>query len=190
VKLRPLPAAYLVFVAGICAAIWMTIDPGGAEVRAIIRVTAFTSAVPFLLAFTASPLHRLRPSTPSRWLMLNRRYLGLSVAASHFWHLVGIIALIRWFPTGEPIGTQTIVFGGGGFVLLGLMAATSNDASQRALGRAWGWLHTLGIWVVWLDFIFTYSGPATASPFHALMTLVFAAALGLRIVAFWRPRPA
>jgi hypothetical protein len=37
--------------------------------------------------------------------------------------------------------------------------------------------------VVWLDFIFTYMKPATASPFHALMTATFAAAWGLRVFA-------
>ena len=185
-KLWPLPAAYLIFVGGVCAAIVTTPEPGPEEVRAVIRVTAFTSAIPFLLAFVASTLHRLRPSTFSRWLMVNRRYLGLSVAASHFWHLLGIIALIRWYGSGgEPIPTTTVVFGGGGFVLLGLMAATSNDASQRTLGRAWGWLHTVGIYVLWLDFIFTYSGTATIAPFHAVMTLLFAAAWMLRVVAFW-----
>jgi DMSO/TMAO reductase YedYZ heme-binding membrane subunit len=191
VKLRPLPAAYLVFVGGISTAIFTTLEPGGSEVRAVIRATAFTSAIPFLLAFVAAPLHRLRRSTASRWLMANRRYLGLSVAASHLWHLIAIVALIRWYGSGgEPIGTTTMVFGGGGFVLLGLMAATSNDASQRALGRAWGWLHTAGLYVVWLDFIFTYGGPATISPFHALMTLLFAAALLLRVAAFWSRRTA
>ena len=190
-KLWPLPAAYLVFVGGISTAIFTTLEPGGPEVRAVIRATAFTSAIPFLLAFVASPLHRLRRSTASRWLMANRRYLGLSVAASHFWHLIAIVALIRWYGSGgEPIGTPTIVFGGGGFVLLGLMAATSNDASQRALGRAWGWLHMAGLYVVWVDFIYTYRGPATVSPFHAFMTLLFAAALLLRVVAFWTRRNA
>jgi DMSO/TMAO reductase YedYZ heme-binding membrane subunit len=191
VKRWPLPAGYLAFVAGICAAIATTPEPGPEEVRAVIRVTAFTSAVPFLLAFVASPLHRLRPSTLSRRLMGNRRYLGLSVAASHFWHLIAIVALVRWYGSnGEPFPTLTLAFGSAGFVLLGLMAATSNDASQRALGRAWGWLHTVGLHVVWLDFIFTYSGTATVAPFHAIMTLLFAAVWMLRVVAFWAPRGA
>src|SRR5215813_922107 len=85
-----LPIAYWLAVAGISAAIVTTPEPGPEEVRAMIRATAFTSAVPFLLAFTASSLHRLRASAATRWLMANRRYLGLSVAASHFWHLVAI----------------------------------------------------------------------------------------------------
>ena len=98
--------------------------------------------------FVTSAAHYFLRSATTRWLMANRRYLGLSVAASHFWHLVAIVALIRWYPGGEPIATATIVFGGGGFVLLGLRAATANDASQRALGRGWRWLHKLGVYVV------------------------------------------
>ena len=152
----------------------------------MIRVTAFTSALPFLLVFVARPLHRLRPSAATRWLMINRRYLGLSVAASHWWHLVAIIAFVSWY-VGDGPGIQplTKLFGTAGFVMLGLMAATSNDASQRALGRGWRWLHLVGVWIVWIDFIFTYSGSMTVAPLHAVMTLLFAAALGLRIAAFW-----
>jgi DMSO/TMAO reductase YedYZ heme-binding membrane subunit len=69
--------------------------------------------------------------------------------------------------------------------MLGLMAATSNDASQRALGRGWRWLHLVGLWILWLDFIFTYGLTVTVAPLHAVMTLLFAAALVLRIAAFW-----
>ena len=174
------------FVGGICAAIATTLVPGAAEVRAMIRVTALTSAVPFLLVFVARPLHQLRRSTATRWLMINRRYLGLSVAASHWWHLIAIVALVRWYSTDGPgISPLTKIFGGGGFVMLGLMAATSNDASQRALGRGWRWLHLAGVWIVWLDFIFTYSGNVMVAPLHAVMTLLFAAALLLRMAAYW-----
>ena len=178
------PLGYLGFVGGVCAAIVTTPDPGAEEVRAVIRATAFTSAVPFLLAFTASSVDRLRRSVATRWLVANRRALGLSVAASHFWHLIAIVVLIRTFPSnGEGIATLTMVFGGAGFVLLGLMAATSNDAAQRALGRWWGVLHTFGAYVVWLDFIFTYMGTATQVAFHALMTLAFAGAFVVRMLA-------
>lgn len=184
-----LPITYLLGVLGIVASIATTAEPGPEEVRAVIRATAFTSAVPFLLAFSASALDRLRRSTATRWLVQNRRYLGLSVAASHFWHLIAIIVLARVYgSSGTPIPRLTIIFGGAGFVALGLMAATSNDASQRALGRAWGWLHLVGAYIVWVDFIFTYSGTATVAPFHAVMTIAFALAWVARVMAFFDRR--
>jgi DMSO/TMAO reductase YedYZ heme-binding membrane subunit len=143
--------------------------------------------VPFLLVFTASAAHRLAPSAVTRWLMANRRYLGLSVAASHFWHLVAIVVFVQRYVT-TPLEPVTVVFGGAGFVFLGLMAATSTDRAQRALGAWWSRLHTTGVYVVWLDFIFTYMGTATVSAFHALMTLAFAAAWAVRLSAFYAAR--
>ena len=96
-----LPIAYGLFVGGLCSAIVSTVEPGDAQLRAVIRATAFTSAVVFLLAFTASALHRRRPGRASRWLLANRRYLGLAVAASHFWHLVAIVTLLSWSPSAR-----------------------------------------------------------------------------------------
>jgi DMSO/TMAO reductase YedYZ heme-binding membrane subunit len=185
-----LPVVYLVLVAGMATAIVTTPETSAEEVRAVIRATAFSSSLPFLAAFVAAPFHALRPGPMSQWLMRHRRALGLSVAASHLCHLVAIVALMRAYPsTGEGISPLTMVFGGGGFVFLALMAATSNDASQRALGRGWGGLHRLGLYVVWLDFIFTYSGAATVSVFHAVMTGTFALAFVLRMLA-WSARRA
>ncbi len=192
-----LPVVYLVLVGGACAAIVSTRDPGPEEVRAVIRATAFTSAVPFLLLFVASSLQRMTPSPTTRWLMANRRYLGLSVAASHVWHLAAIVAFVRLYVT-EPLNRVTLVFGSTGFVFLALMAATSTDAAQRTLGAWWDRLHKTGVYVLWLDFTFTYMGPVVAAfspgndeaaawpspPFHTIMTLAFAAAWAVRLVAF------
>jgi methionine sulfoxide reductase heme-binding subunit len=191
-----LPVVYLALVGGACAAIVSTHDPGPEEVRAVIRATAFTSAVPFLLLFTASSLQRLSPSPTTRWLMANRRYLGLSVAASHLWHLAGIVAFVNLYAS-EPVNRVTLLFGGAGFVFIALMAATSTDAAQRALGAWWDRLHKTGVYVLWLDFTFTYMGPLVALfssgnddapswlslPFHATMTLAFAVAWALRLAA-------
>jgi sulfoxide reductase heme-binding subunit YedZ len=179
-----LPIAYGLFVAGVCAAIETTLAPDAEEVRAVIRATAFTSSVPFLLLYVASPLQRLRPSAVSRWLLANRRYLGLSVAASHLWHLLAILTFVNLYAT-DPTPTVTLVFGTAGFVLLGLMAATSTDGAQRALGRGWHRLHRLGLHVLWLDFVFTYMGTAMIAPFHTLMTAAYLGAWTLRILAWF-----
>jgi hypothetical protein len=48
-----------------------------------IRITARTSAVLFLLAFTASSLYQLWPTPTTKWIRRNRRYLGVGFAGSH-----------------------------------------------------------------------------------------------------------
>lgn len=184
----PITAAWFALVAGITGAIFATPDPGEMEFRTTIRVTALTSAIPFLLAFTASALQRLAPSDLSRWAMRNRRYLGLSVAASHLIHLIAIIGFIEVAITPHPIGVVTRVAGGAGFVMLALMAATSNDLAVQTLGSAWRVLHLTGLWILWVDFIFTYSGTALQAPLHGAMTVLFAGAAVLRAWAWQRRR--
>src|ERR1041384_7343453 len=84
-----------VAVAGMAAAI-LAID--GATPRAfhpILRWTARTSLLLFLCAFTASSLRAAVPSRATRWLLDERRYLGVSFAVSHTIHLAAIVALAR-----------------------------------------------------------------------------------------------
>src|SRR5215510_10674669 len=69
-------------------------------VRMVIRFTARTSLLLFCLAFSAAALARLWPNAWTRWLRRNRRYLGVSFAASHAIHAAAIAA----FAIMDPIG--------------------------------------------------------------------------------------
>ena len=69
-------------------------------VRMVIRFTARTSLVLFCLAFSAAALARLWPNAWTRWLRRNRRYLGVSFAASHAIHAVAILAFAVMDPAG------------------------------------------------------------------------------------------
>ena len=55
-------------------------------VRMVIRFTARTSLLFFCLAFSAAALARLWPNAWTRWQRRNRRYLGVTFAASHGLH--------------------------------------------------------------------------------------------------------
>jgi DMSO/TMAO reductase YedYZ heme-binding membrane subunit len=179
------PSLVLTAAAGVTllvAAILSTPHPGESELRVMLRVTALVSATFFLAAFTASAWQRLRPTPTTRWMLRNRRYLGLSFAASHFVHGLAILALVHRLPGGWsaiPLATRT--GGGAGYALIAAMAATSNDRAAAALGRWWHRLHTTGLYVLWFIFTLTYAGPAARSPFHALLTAAFVAALCLRL---------
>src|SRR5580704_9556509 len=60
-------------------------------VRMVVRFTARTSLLFFCLAFGAAALARLWPNGWTRWLRRNRRYLGVTFAASHGLHAIAIV---------------------------------------------------------------------------------------------------
>jgi DMSO/TMAO reductase YedYZ heme-binding membrane subunit len=188
------PRLVVAAAAGVLAlvgAILATPHPGESELRVTLRVTALVSATFFLAAFTASAWQRLRPTPTTRWLLQNRRYLGLSFAASHLAHGLTILALARRLPGGwAAFPAPTLAGGGAGYAFIAAMAATSNDRAVAALGRWWHRLHTTGVYVLWFIFTFTYAGAAAVSPYHALLTTAFVAALGLRLAARFGARRA
>ena len=158
---------------------------GEEGIRAVIRLTARTSFVLFNAAFAASALAARWPGRATRWLLANRRQVGVSFAASHFVHLLAILALTRF----------TVVFGDAsvlvavlGYVAIAAMTATSFDRTAAWLGpHRWRRLHLTAGYYIWLVFLAAYL-PRTilASPAYAPFVIVLLAVLVLRL----RPAPA
>src|SRR5450755_2166358 len=67
-------------------------------VRMVIRFTARTSLLLFCLAFSAAALARLWPNAWTRWQRRNRRYLGVTFAASHGIHAIAIVCFAVMSP--------------------------------------------------------------------------------------------
>jgi methionine sulfoxide reductase heme-binding subunit len=117
----------------------------------LVKLTARTSALAFLLAFIASPLRRLWQSPLSLWLLHNRRFLGLTMAVSHTYHAVSFVTLdvyVRHLaqPDASPFATVA-------YVLLFAMTLTSFPLTSKAIGsRAWRTLHTAGMYYSWVIF--------------------------------------
>jgi DMSO/TMAO reductase YedYZ heme-binding membrane subunit len=155
---------------------------GEEGIRAVIRLTARTSFLLFTAAFAASALARRWPGGVTRWLLTNRRQLGVSFAVSHLVHLVAIVALAR----------LTTVFGGAGgaiailgYVAIAAMAATSFDRTAAWLGpRRWRRLHLVAGYYIWFLFLASYL-PRTilGSPAYAPFVVVLLAVLALRLRA-------
>lgn len=120
------------------------------------RYTVRVSFPLFLLAYLARPLARLWRHDASRWLLRNRRYLGLSFALAHTIHLAAFTAL--FVHLGVAPGIETLIGGGGAYLVMFLMAATSNNASLRTLGPNWRRLHLFGMHYLWFIFAFSYFG--------------------------------
>src|SRR5512139_1710419 len=153
--------------------------------RMVIRRTAETSFVLFLGVFTASALARTWPSPLSRWMLRNRRYVGVSFAVSHTLHLIAILALARTLGDQFRFDRITLLFGGLAYVFIAAMTATSFDRTAAWLGpRAWKQLHRIGVHYLWFIFALQYVGLLTRSLWYAPFTAAVMAAMGLR-VASW-----
>ena len=138
-------------VGTIVGVIWLFhgIDEQG--MRMAIRATARTSTILFLSAFVASSLPKLWSTPLSAWLLKNRRFLGISMAASHTYHAIALFGL--WIVTAGA-APQLGFLGTFGYVLLVAMTVTSFKRPAAWLGkRGWKILHTTGMHFFWLGFL-------------------------------------
>lgn len=166
-------------------------SPGDAGLGAGLRLTARTSLVLFLLAWSASSLHALWRHPSTRWLLANRRYLGVSFAVSHGIH--GVLIWTRAYVSGMTAAVDNLSGLAGGslaFLFLAAMTITSFDRPAAALGRRrWKLLHTAGGY--WILFIFTASYAkrlAGGDPFHVAALALIAFAIAARVAAGLRRR--
>jgi hypothetical protein len=138
----------------------------------------------FCAAFSASSLRRLWPSRASRWMLENRRYLGVSFAVSHAVHLSAILSLAALAGDRFEVNPTTLVGGTLGFVFVAAMAATSFDRSATWLGpRRWKALHTVGGYYLWLVFLATYVPNLARSAWLIVPVALLLAVLAVRIAA-------
>lgn len=182
-----LTALLSLMVLSIVAADGFSVD----AIRTAIRATARTSLLLFLPTFIASALVAFWPGRKTRWLLRNRRYIGVGFAASHGLHAIVIIAFaIRdpaLFSSMTSIGT--LVSGGSAYLFILLMAATSFDRAVAWLGaRNWRILHWCGAWYIALSFIITNAKRTPDMPLYWLPVALVLLAIALRIAGWWRRR--
>ena len=125
------------------------------SMRIAIRTTARTSCLLFLCAFVASSLRYFWSNEITKWLRVNRRYLGVAMAVSHGFHAIAIIGLA--ILTTDPSLSNN--HGGNlGYFLIITMTATSFPSTAALLGNQnWKILHTVGMYYLWLAFIYSFS---------------------------------
>jgi hypothetical protein len=139
----------------------LTADLGSAGgVSAMIQLSV-RLAVPFLyLAFAASALAQLAPGSFSRWLLRNRRMIGLCFAAAMAWQLLFILWLVlgHWhYYLEEAYSTYDLAEQIPGYLVLIAMTITSFAPGRRRLSPGqWRALHTGGIYFLWAVVWSTY----------------------------------
>lgn len=168
---------------GICGA--AALLPGDFQSRLSLatRLTARWSGCWFLLAFTARPLFQML-GTAWAPVLKQRRHIGLGFAFAHTVHGVALSWLI--LSGGASRGPIVWIGGGIAYALMWAMAATSNDAAMRALGKNWRRLHLTAMWWLWIVFTNSYFGrifrPETQL-LGVVMTLLFVSAALIRVPA-------
>lgn len=181
---------WLSFLLAAMAVAFLWIQGGDVEgLRLVVRATARTSLVLFVLAFTAAAMVELVDNDFTRWQRRNRRYLGVSFAVSHFIHLGALVALARmdqelfWKLTTPA----NIFLAGAAYVFLAAMTATSFDRTAAWLGAGrWRLLHLIGGWYIWISFAVAVGKRIPQGPVYwAMMALVLAAGI-VRLVVMAR----
>ena len=155
-------------------------------VRMVIRFTARSSLLLFCLAFGAAALARLWPNAWTRWQRRNRRYLGLSFAASHAIHAIAIVAFARMDPAGfaEATSPASYIFGGIGYAMIIAMSAASFDRTAALIGpRAFRALHLVGGYYLWFQFMVSFGKRVPAMPLYAAFLLPLLVVMALRLIA-------
>jgi DMSO/TMAO reductase YedYZ heme-binding membrane subunit len=153
------------------------------------RYTARWSFLILVPVFYAGPWQRLSPNASTRAIVRQRRALGLAFATAHGVHL----AMLVRFQIEKSLWPDavTLIGGGGAYLMLVALAATSNAAAVRRLGgRAWLRLHRVGVHWLWFVFTTSYAGRVVGGRLAFVPLLALAlAGYGLRVAA-WRARRA
>ena len=164
---------------------------------AMIRLSVQLASPWIYLAFVATALGQLFPSSFSSWLLRNRRYVGLSFAAGFGWQAVFILVLLGLHgdyyatvlhDTGEFI---TRMFA---YVLLLALTVTSFFPVRRGMDpRHWRLLHLIGIWYFWAAIWVSYAETAMMGDARVIAIVFLVAGLivlTLRCAAYLKKRSA
>ncbi len=142
-----------------------------AGIRSMIQLSV-RCAVPWLcVAFAASSLNVVFPGSFSRWLLRNRKFVGLCFAAAMGWQLAFILCLVGLhteYYVNDVYVLSDVVEGVSGYTFLIAMVLTSfKFGRSRLTAKQWKLLHTCGIywlWIyVWIMYwfnLFYYQSPA------------------------------
>lgn len=129
------------------------------NIRALVRYTANSSLLLFVSTFSASSLRYFIKNNFTAWLLANRRYLGLSFAVSHIYHLAALISLgvLYPYPFLDKLNSIPIMLAAVAYIFIFAMSITSFKVPRLIIGELW-WkrLHYTGSYFIWLIFAYSF----------------------------------
>jgi sulfoxide reductase heme-binding subunit YedZ len=134
-------------------------DPSANGVRNLVLTSTCYTFVIFCLIFSSSSLQSLWPNELFRWLLRNRRFMGLSFAASQSVHVLAVVvfALVAPITYAAESTLFSQFLGLVGYLFALAMAATSFSPTRTWLGPArWQLLHRTGGYSIWIAFTYIF----------------------------------
>jgi methionine sulfoxide reductase heme-binding subunit len=180
----------LALVISVATCVWLPLtDFHSARGTAPVILRSVRYALPlFLLAFTASSLATLWPSQLTRWLLRNRRYIGLAFAFAMAWHFSFVgYSLFSFGMDASSISVRALALDLIGFTFLLLLTLTSFRWSARRLTSAnWRRLHKTGVYVIWFVATYIYLGSVRhgGDLLHVVALSLLIAAWLLRVIVW------
>ena len=127
----------------------------------MIRLSVQLASPWIFFAFVARPLVQLYPGSFSKWLLRNRRYIGLSFAAGFAWQAVFIAVLLALYPDyywQVLHNTADLILRMLSYLLLLALTVTSFFPVRRAMRpKDWRVLHLVGVWYFWAAIWVSYA---------------------------------
>ena len=149
------------------------------SLRQLIRWSARISLSLFCLAFAAKGINLYIQNSFSFWILMNRKYFGISFAIIHYIHLAFLLLLQSHFhPVFEMAELSSLAAGGLAYFFILLMFLTSFPYFSKQLSpRNWNRLHTIGGYWIWFIFMTSYWKRVLTEkeylPLALLLVLVF-----------------
>lgn len=126
--------------------------------RLNIRLSARFSFLFFCAAFIASSLQHFVKNEFTFWLLMNRKFIGITFAINHLIHLCFLILLqLDFHPVFVMADSISLGGGGGAYVFIIFMLISSFDKVKNVLDqKLWKTMHTLGAYWVAAVFLSSY----------------------------------
>lgn len=151
--------------------------------RELIRGTARTSLLFFLLAYTAQAAWATWPHAATQWVREQRRDWGLLLLTSHGTHLIGIVMFWQLDATGFAalVPVANLYSGGLAYAfLLGMGLTSFAPFSLWAGPRFCSVVHRWGMHYLWLSFVVANGKRIPQNGWYALPVVL------LLMAAAWR----
>jgi hypothetical protein len=158
-KLRAINEWTLFWLVSIAMSVAMILESLRTDLSMATGVTHMISysvrwAVPLIYLVTAaSALYTLFPGQPSKWLLRNRKYIGLCFAVAMAWQGLFIFLMSNFhrdFYFEEVFLLRDELEGSTGYLFLAAMVATSFEVGRRHLSaKQWKFLHRSGVYFLW-----------------------------------------